>query len=307
MMNKTLTLTAACALLLCGCNSVADDEAVPDNFPADNVIRVTTQVGGNFETRASAYEEYTGQDFGFYIGPTVTNVPDFKYENVQYAQSNGEWLPADGSTLHWQASNIQYSYIAYAPWHEAIEDYDLPYDLSEEGGNYDLLWTSAIAVASALIDDNGKVNLKFEHIFCRFTVEVTLGNALYNNDYETNPLTAVTFTNSTGKGHFDLSLGELTQTALCVITPELGAYTAGSEVTDGTQVTLPAYMAPGEQEVKVTLSINGTPYTYTHAAYNYQAGKSYTLRIKVGESSVNGQGITVNDWSAGSESDLTTF
>jgi hypothetical protein len=62
-------------------------------------------------------------------------------------------------------------------------------------------------------------------------------------------------------------------------------------------------MVPGEQSIKVSLTINGDVYTYTQAAAEYQAGCSYTLKVKVGASSVNGTGITVDEWVDGTDTD----
>jgi hypothetical protein len=339
-MNKYLfPITLAALVTFAGCSNDADD-AAPSNYPADNVIRVTTRVTPTRTTRADATEAYTGNDFALFLEPIDGN-SDFRYENIIFKNDgSNNWLPSNGEEYHWQSKSTKYNYYAYAPSYSSdkllpeitylkenngsIElgwfDYGpyIEYDLSVE--NIDLLWTSNASdaddakTAQALTkNEAGALNLTFAHMLAQFKVEVEIGNVLYNNSYsesvteETVPLTDVSVLNAGGKGYFSLTEGKFTPLEEVDIPAALDYdnvnNVAASNVHDGKIITQPIYIYPGEQSLKISLTINGDKYAYTHTAANYVAGYSYTLKVKVGASSVNGTGITVDEWVDGTDTD----
>jgi hypothetical protein len=116
----------------------------------------------------------------------------------------------------------------------------------------------------------------------------------------------VSFTNATGSGSLNVKTGEFSNTGSVEIIASAGTHVVGTLTADGTYTTGGDYMAPGNQSVTVYIVTNGIEYSYTHPAYNFEAGKSYTLKVKVGESSVNAKGITVSSWNDGNSSTVST-
>jgi hypothetical protein len=313
-----LTLLMA-VFALPSCDSAEDDGESPASMPADGVIRISARVAETAATRAEI--SYTG-DFALYIGPTeVTN--DFSYNNVYFSRENGAWAPQSGQTLHWMSSRVPYSYSAYAPVHgedgegissgaDGVDD-RIPYNIGSEDLE-DLLWTgvpaSAGRTAPDLVNEDGKLELVFEHKYCQVNVELTIGNALYtishNQDYSSCPVKYVTLTDPQGQGLFNVRTGEFEEgtSATVDLTPsEINDenYTAATSTTSGHYVTTTQYMTSGVHEVTVGISrTEGDPtavaYSYTLPARHYEGGKVYTLKIKVGESIVNFSGVKVRNW-----------
>jgi hypothetical protein len=330
-------------MAMTGCSTSDDDEALTvSNYPEDNVIRVSGAVASPLLTRGdgTATSAYT-DDFALYVSPSGT-YNKFTYNNVYYTYADGVWEATDGTERHWQSATTDYVYYAYAPvrgtnaypfycWYSSnyeayqyetyYSDYDMEYDdmyMHETGNNYfgydlskenvDLLWAHGSGKPGAFLVDK-MLNLTFEHQFCQFSVEVIIGNALYGGTYDAAqcPITSVSFVNATGKGYFAIKSGEFNNQSSCLITTTDGVHRVGSSTTDGTFTTTPVYFAPGEQAVTVYLTIGDDEYAYTHSTATYQAGKSYTLRLKVGESSINGERINISEWNDGGSSALATF
>jgi hypothetical protein len=289
---------AAAALGIASCSS--DEPTEVSNFPADNVIRVTTNITDVVKSRSAS--EYTGDNFALYISPTnVTNI--YTYSNVWFTRKDSyQWLPDDGRELHWQSQSTAYTYSAYAPASEPGENDEISYNLSN--WNYDLIFASGSGIASELAA-SGALNLTFNHVFSRFTVDITIGNSFYLSSEE-NPISRVTFTNNFGAGRFNVRSGEIGDTSEVEITASEGSHTAGTLTVDGKYITGGDYMAPGTQPVTVTITANDVDYAYTLGAYDFEAGKDYTLTVKLGESSANATAITVSDWGTTEESDIST-
>jgi hypothetical protein len=274
-----------------------------NNFPEDNVIRVTTNINDVVASRSTS--DYTGDNFALYISPKDTE-NSYTYKNVWFSQSGSTWSPTDGSELNWQGKDTDYEYSAYAPASgttgTALTDNLLSYNLGTD--NFDLLYASGSGKASALAS-SGALNIVFNHAFCRFAVEVEVGSAFYSSS-TTNPITKLSFTNDLGSGSFNVKTGAFSNTASAEIVASTGTHTAGSLSTNGKYITGGDYMAPGTQAVTIYIVADGIEYSYTHTSYTFEAGKSYTLKVKVGESSVNAKGISVSSWSNGGSSNVST-
>jgi hypothetical protein len=359
-MKKIMTLAVIAAMAMTSCNSSDDEETVVSNYPDDNVIRVTTRVSNSALTRAdgdvaSTTSGYEGENFALYVSPSgVTN--DFTYNNVWYTKTAGKWGPKDGVERHWQSASTNYEYYAYAPaagsntvevsfsntyisngsssgsdGYYYDDDYyytyyrqlsntsnQIFYDLSKS--NIDLLWTSGSGTPNTLLDESKSLPITFDHKFCQFTIEVEIGNALYGDDFETCPVTSVSFVNPNGVGVIGVKTGKLTVLNSCEIVPNAANATIvqGSRTADGKYTTETVYMAPGDQfadesaaqtqAITVFLTVNGADYVYNHTAYKYEAGKSYTLKVKVGESGIAPVGVSISPWTEVDVNDeLTTF
>jgi hypothetical protein len=332
-MKKIMTLAVVATLAWSGCSSTDDEEPTTSNYPEDNVIRVATRVTNATQTRGgdeASTSKYTGENFALYVTPTGTT-NDFTYNNVWYTQaSDGTWNPQDGIQRHWQSASTPYVYYAYAPAKGAngtglgfymddyydIDDWDYIYDEASvfsfnlAKSNFDLLWTHGEGTPASLLNENQALPLTFDHQFSQFTLEVEIGNDFYGGVFkdDENPVTAVSILNAGGVGIFNVKTGQLKATRSCEIDVTGGTHTAGSLTSDGKFVTDAAYIAPGSQELTIYLTIGNKDYIYTHSTYNYQAGKSYTMKVKVGLSGVNAVGVGLSEWAEAEDSgELSTF
>lgn len=327
-MKKIMTLAVVAALAWSGCSSADDEEPTTSNYPEDNVIRVATRVTNATQTRGgdeTSTSKYTGENFALYVTPSGTT-NDFTYNNVWYTQaSDGTWNPQDGIERHWQSATTPYVYYAYAPaqgengvgleyngsdYIDDIYGSSTTFSFNLASDNFDLLWTHGEGTPASLLNENQALPLTFDHQFSQFTLEVEIGNDFYGGVFEDeeNPVTAVSILNAGGVGTFNVKTGELTATRSCEIDVTGGTHTAGSLTSDGKFVTDAAYIAPGSQELTIYLTIGDKDYIYTHSTYNYQAGKSYTMKVKVGLSGVNAVGVGLSEWTEAEDSgELSTF
>lgn len=315
-MKRILSLAVLSAFALTGCNS--SNEEIDNNYPEDDVIRVTTQVTNPVLTRATTTSTYTGSNLALDIIP-ANALPEYTYENVWFTASDGVWGASDQVERHWQSASNTYTYYAYAPASgtNGTALSSVAYDLSNE--NIDLLWATKTGKVSELLNTSKSLDIVFDHMFAQLVIEVEIGNGLYatgsngERDYSTCPVTAVTFTNATGKGSFDTKQGIITEGSTSSCTIAAGSktekpHTAATATSDGLFVTGTRCMGPGNQAVTVTITANGQTYKYTHTSYEYKAGYSYLMKVKVGTSGVKGNGVTVGAWQEESVEDaLTNF
>jgi hypothetical protein len=289
--------------LALGLASCSDDHELR-KITENSIIRVRTSVKDVVASRSNT-SDYNGTDFALYISPK-NETSEYTYSNVKFTKSSTSSTWSASSLLLWKDETSEYEYYAYAPASgtsgTALTDDKLSYDLSDK--NIDLLTASGSGTQSAIATD-GAISIVFSHVFCQFNLEINIGSTLYTSTSTDNPITVVSFTNATGKGDFNVKTAEISNTSGVTITTADGEYTAGSTAADGTYTTSD-YMAPGEEAVTVNIVANGTLYTYTHSSYKFEAGKSYTLKLQVGESSITATGITESDWVDGGSSSIST-
>ena len=112
---KILTMAALATAVFASCSS--EDELAQNNYPMDNVVRVTTSVK-DINTRAF-HSTNTLDEFAFCIvNPQSTK---FSYDNVKVTKEASTWTPA--SQMLWQNASQPVDIIAYAPY-EKISRYE---------------------------------------------------------------------------------------------------------------------------------------------------------------------------------------
>lgn len=105
---KILTMAALATAVFASCSS--EDELAQNNYPMDNVVRVTTSVK-DINTRAF-HSTNTLDEFAFCIvNPQSTK---FSYDNVKVTKEASTWTPA--SQMLWQNASQPVDIIAYAPY-----------------------------------------------------------------------------------------------------------------------------------------------------------------------------------------------
>ena len=113
---KTLAMAALATAVFASCSN--EDGLPQSNYPADNVVRITTSVDG-MNTRAS-YGNSTAKlsSFGFCINNAGN--AKYTYDNIKVTQEGRNWNPA--TQMLWQNSTTAVDILAYAPYQETTED-----------------------------------------------------------------------------------------------------------------------------------------------------------------------------------------
>lgn len=328
---KKIMLFAACVAMLASCSN--DEDFAPQNaLPEDGVIRISASVNQLVASRAGA-ETYTGNNLGLYIRPSdagswsydaTTN--KYTYPNVKFNNEGEEWSQDRYNPMLWKGSGVNYEYYAYAPYDVSVSGGKIPFDLIEQAlrtdVKNDLLWASRTGTASSLLDDQKKLNIEFEHAFCKVAVEISLADEFYQNGAIDNPITDISISSSSIKGNLNVFNGnvyvnsENTEDAnnptagYLSFTISDGEHTPGGRLTDGTYKSSEIFYAPGKEnfEIIITTKSGNRTYTYTHGSeYTFERGKRYIIKLKMGKDVAQIDDITATMWqNAGNAGNLET-
>lgn len=326
---KKIMLFAACAAMLASCSNDEDFAPQHNALPEDGVIRISASVNQLVASRAEAEATpYAGNDLGLYIRPSdagswgydaTTN--KYTYPNVKFTKIGEEWSQNAYSPMLWKGSGVNYEYYAYAPYNESVTDGKIPFDLTTTNQT-DLLWASETGTASALLNGQKKLDIEFEHAFCKVAVEISLADEFYQNEVTINPITYISISSSSIEGNLDVFNGnvyvnsENTEDENNPTAGELSfaisdsEHTAGGTLTDGTYKSSEIFYAPGKEnfEIKITTNSGNRTYTYTHGSeYTFERGNKYIIKLKMGKDVVQMDGITATMWqNAGNAGNLET-
>jgi hypothetical protein len=273
------TLLAACA------TNLSDAAAEPDDLAGSSISLAPREalIATMRADDAAVLSDYTGSDFAITILPQG-EAADFTYRNLHYTHSDDLWVTTLSTAPQWQGSMTPYTIYAYAPA-EGTSGEDcatLSYDLSTD--DFDLLWGSQSGTPVQLLQ-GGRLPVVMHHQFCllQFVFEwddaATAGD-IWSGDL---PITALSFTNSTGRGTFNLPTGTFTDVAPVTITIDDEDLLYGENALSANTVIAPArYIAPGTQQVSLQCHFRGKRYTLTDEQRTYESGKCYVLHVRVG-------------------------
>ena len=207
--KNIFTLSAvALTLLASGCGK--EEASVEGSFPADGVIRVSTEVGamtkGSYTTgNLKEFDLVVGNNPA--LGQTVSS--GYCYQNTKFTLADGVWTPA--GTMLWQNSTSRVTLLAVAPClpegeRKSVQDFidgvirpikvdqtaddtsaDLlgwatPYNFTPKGlvdENGDLILDGSGKPQGGLVD--GKVRIRFTHLLSKLTLVFKLGTE-FNHD-----------------------------------------------------------------------------------------------------------------------------
>lgn len=207
--NNIFTLPAvALTLLASGCGK--EEAAVQGGFPADGVIRVSTEVGAM--TKGS-YTTDNLKEFDLVVGnnPALGQAVSsgYCYKNTKFTLANGVWTPAE--TMLWQNSTSRVTLLAVAPClpegeRKSVQDFidgvvrPIKVDQTADDTSADLLgWATPYNFTpKGLVDENGelaldgsgkpqgglvdgKVRIRFTHLLSKLTLVFKLGTE-FNHD-----------------------------------------------------------------------------------------------------------------------------
>lgn len=324
-------ITAMAAAMITSCSS--EDELSQSNYPSDNIIRITAGVN-NAKTRADV--KYSPMDKPFSL--TIVNrntesselAKKYTYVDKVFSKTSGDWECSE--TLLWQKATTPVDIVAFAPaqtgkFNGVCDNdrnikpitYSVADDQSTWSDNNDLLYYYAPGFnPGTSLDENGKLNIQFNHAFCMIDINVTLGTE-FNKPaiLEKSPITEVTLEGTKIKANVDVKnatnivTASEEATAAKIITTkgsfDKAANAEAKAISRFSCIAIPQTVAANT--FKVSLMTAGKLYKWTSAEpVELKSGYRYTLELSMGNDVVllKGEKITASPWGEGTGGTLET-
>lgn len=324
-------ITAMAAAMITSCSS--EDELSQSNYPSDNIIRITAGVN-NAKTRADV--KYSPMDKPFSL--TIVNrntesselAKKYTYVDKVFSKTSGDW--ACSETLLWQKATTPVDIVAFAPaqtgkFNGVCDNdrnikpitYSVATDQSTASDNNDLLYYYAPGFnPGTSLDENGKLNIQFNHAFCMIDIIVTLGTE-FNKPaiLEKSPITEVTLegtkieanVNVTNAANIVTASEEATAAKIITTkgTFDKAANAEAKAISHFSCIAIPQTVAANT--FKVSLMTAGKPYKWTSAEpVELKSGYRYTLNLTMGNDVVllKDEKITASPWGEGTGGTLET-
>ena len=312
---KFLTMAALATAFFASCSN--EDGLPQSNYPADNVVRITTSVDG-MNTRAS-YGGSTAKlsSFGFCINNAGSD--KYTYDNIKVTQENGKWNPA--TQMLWQNSTTAVDILAYAPYQangnvKIFGKSDYAFSVKEdqsiaEDYSSDLIvYKQTGFKPESDLNTNQAVNVAFTHLLSQLNLTIELRDQ-FNQDEE-KPVTSATVTDVKVDGTLIRSKVNFAADPISVqfdgmaskaITPETVAFTKADKTTDHatfkySAIVIPQWIMAGV--FCISFKVNGNDYIWTSTSdVNFVSGKKHDLLLLVGKDVVQGGAISAKPWGEG--------
>lgn len=335
---KFFAISAMAAAMITSCSS--EDELSQSNYPSDNIIRVTAGVN-NAKTRADV--KYSPMDKPFSL--TIVNrntesselAKKYTYVDKVFSKTSGDW--ACSETLLWQKATTPVDIVAFAPAQEGKFNgvcdndrnikpitYSVADDQSTSSDNNDLLYYYAPNFnPGTSLDENGKLNIQFNHAFCMIDIVVTLGTEFNKpNVLKESPIVKVTLGGTKIEASVDVKNAATTtasvvtaseEAAATDITTTKGSFTPAENadkkadpeknaISRFSCIAIPQTVAG--KTFKVSLMTAGKRYEWTSAEpVELKSGYRYTLELSMGNDVVllKGGSISATPWTEGDTGD----
>ena len=318
---KFFAISAMAAAMITSCSS--EDELSQSNYPSDNIIRVTAGVN-NAKTRADV--KYSPMDKPFSL--TIVNrntesselAKKYTYVDKVFSKTSGDW--ACSETLLWQKATTPVDIVAFAPAQEGKFNgvcdndrnikpitYSVADDQSTSSDNNDLLYYYAPNFnPGTSLDENGKLNIQFNHAFCMIDIVVTLGTEFNKPSIPTtSPIIKVTLGGTKIAANVNVTNAASVVTAsetadATTITTTNGTFTTAANaetnaISRFSCIAIPQKVAANT--FKVSLMTAGKRYEWTSAEpVELKSGYRYTLKLSMGNDVVllKGGSISATPW-----------
>ena len=314
---KLLTMAALATAVFASCSN--EDGLPQSNYPADNVVRITTSVDG-MNTRAS-YGNSTAKlsSFGFCINNAGSD--KYTYDNIKVTQEGSNWNPA--TQMLWQNSTTAVDILAYAPYQETTEDAsgkvkvfgktDYAFSVKEDQSNAEdcssdlIVYKQTGFKPGTELNTSKAVDVAFTHLLSQLNLTIELRDQ-FNQDEE-KPVTSATVTDVKVDGTLIRSKVNFAADpisflrdgqASAAITPETVAFTKADKTTDHATFKYSAIVIPQRVYAGsfcISFKVDGTDYIWTATSdVEFVSGKKYDLHLLVGKDVVQGSVITARPW-----------
>lgn len=327
-----MKLMTACALVALTAACTNDDsQNIPNNYPEDNIIRVSAGVSDAI-TRADGVSTPLNND-NFSL--TVLNKANqkYSYDNKKFVHdaATGDWVCNGNNPLLWEGANKQVSIVAYSPMIEDVQvinvdnseftddiTYTIATDQTTQDPKNDLLVYKVENKTPAELLEGGKLNITLSHANSMIDINVTLGTEFNKPSILTeNPITEVivsgTFVNSTIR-FSDIPVDfnvDKTSSVAKDIKAYKGEFTPAADAEKNAEAMFNCIVLPQSVDAnkfKVTLKTSTKTYVWTSPnSVAFNSGKRYTLNLEVGDNVVLlKDDIKAEPWSDGQGGTLET-
>ena len=292
--KQFFAITALGAALFASCSN--EEELATGSYPSDNLIRVTAGVNNDM-TRGDEAATALNKDFSL----TVVNQTNDKYSyaNEIFSLSGGtEW--SCGKKLLWQNLSTPVEIVALYPAANANTfsgvyskenksygtiTYGVKPDQSTDDKTNDLLlYHNANFVPKNNLED-GKLNILFNHAFCRVDIEVTIGSEFNaTNGLAENPIQGIRVegTKTTAEIGFVSTEPSFTPTGDATsITPTPRDFTPAASATDQAVARYSCIVIPQTADLNIVLHTSDREYEWTGTKMALESGKQYTLKLNM--------------------------
>ena len=309
---KLLTMAALATAVFASCSN--EDGLPQSNYPADNVVRITTSVDG-MNTRAS-YGNSTAKLSSFGICINNASNAKYTYDNIKVTQENGNWNPA--TQMLWQNSTTAVDILAYAPYQDGnngiFRNANYAFSVQEDQSKADDYSSDLIVYKKTGfkpeldLNTNQAVDVSFTHLLSQLNLTIELRDQ-FNQD-EKNPVTAGFVTDVKVNGTIISSKVDFAAASIGVqvdgtqeataITPETTEFKAAGKTTDHAAFNYSAIVIPQTittGNFSISFKVNGTDYIWTSTSdVNFVSGNKHQLSLLVGKDVVQVKGITATPW-----------
>ena len=290
-------ITALGAALFASCSN--QEELATGSYPSDNLIRVTAGVNNDMTRGDEATATALTKDFSLTV---VNNTNDkYSYANEIFSLSSGtEWTCKN--KLLWQNLATPVEIVALYPAKDANTfsgvyskenksygtiTYGVKPDQSTDDKTNDLLlYHNANFVPKNNLED-GKLNILFNHVFCRVDIEVTIGSEFNaTNGLAENPIQGIRVegTKTTAEIGFVSTEPSFTPTGevtSIIPTHTQGDFTPATSATDQAVARYSCIVIPQAATLKVVLHTSDREYEWTGTEMALESGKQYTLQLNM--------------------------
>ena len=290
-------ITALGAALFASCSN--QEELATGSYPSDNLIRVTAGVNNDMTRGDEATATALTQNFSLTVVNNTNN--NFSYANEIFSLNGTEW--SCGKNLLWQNLSTQVEIVALYPatndntFYGVYSKENKSYGTITYGVNPDqskaaeandlLLYHNASFVPEKDLE-NGKLDIQFNHAFCRVDIEVTIGSEFNaNNGLAANPIQGIRVEGTKISADIGFASAETTITAkgdAASITPTPGTFTPASNATDQAVARYSCMVIPQTADLNVVLHTSDREYEWTGSQMALESGKQYTLQLNMKKS-----------------------
>ena len=292
-------ITALGAALFASCSN--EEELATGSYPSDNLIRVTAGVNNDM-TRSDEAVTPTSLTQNFSLTVVNNTNDNFSYANEIFSLKGGtEW--SCGKNLLWQNLSTPVEIVALYP---AVDANTFSGVYSKENKSYGTI-TYGVNPDQSTADDandlllyhnasfkpekdleNGKLDIEFNHAFCRIDIEVTIGTEFNaTNGLAANPIQGISVGGTQIAADINLASASPTITAkgdAASITPTQVDFTPATSESAKAVARYSCIVIPQNADLKVLLHTSDREFEWTGTQMELESGKQYTLQLNMKKS-----------------------
>lgn len=291
--KQFFAITALGAALFASCSN--EEELATGSYPSDNLIRVTAGVNNDM-TRGDEAATALNKDFSLTV---VNNTNDkYSYANEIFSLNGTEW--SCGKNLLWQNLSTPVEIVALYPATDANTfsgvyskenksygtiTYSVNSDQSKADDADDLLLYHSANFVPKNDLQGGKLDIEFNHAFCRVDIEVTIGKEFNaSTGLATNPIKGIRVEGTQIAADINLASAPPTITAkgdATSITPTPRDFTPAASAANQAVARYSCMVIPQTADLNIVLHTSDREYEWTGTKMALESGKQYTLQLNM--------------------------